>query len=193
MSSRTSALPEYLLSLLAMLCWTVPLVCLFGLAARRLPWMDVVVANTATSAWLAGLTLFVCVAVWLTLLHAFTREPPAQDTRDYLRVTYFGSEDGGQGGLWLSRTTVHLVTGLRHRQIALATIRDVRVEPRHNWFVRLNRFAKDYPLVLDLEDGSTVRAFVHAPRSLASEILAARDAYADATPVQPYRRSPVRA
>lgn len=193
MSHRRSALPEYLCSLLAMFCWVVPLLGLSGLVLRHVPVMDRVVADPAAATTLAAFFLLICVGGWLGQLVAFTIEPKAKDAPDFLRVTYFATEEEGQGGLWLSRTTVHLVTGLRHRTIALASLRDARVEPTRHWFVGLNRFAKDFPLVLELDDGSVVRAFVYAPHSLASEILATRDASADAAPPQPYRRSVARA
>ena len=121
--------------------------------------------------------------LWAALM---VRRPPTHDRERFHHVGFVDTTDQGMGGLWISSLDVQVVTGLRHRTIALAAIRDARVASDALWLLR-PMLPRCCLLVLVLEDGSEVRLFVYTPQRVARCIREARDRYADMLRTPPYR------
>lgn len=126
------------------------------------------------------------------LFRGATVRPEGEEAADYLRVAYFTGTlkqraAGEQGGLWLSASELCFVTPRRRLALPLSSIREIRVVPeRARLLGRLGLMA-DLPLVITFDDGRRAEVFVFAPRFLAGEILAAREAILERAPRSPNR------
>lgn len=121
-----------------------------------------------------------------------TVRPEGEEAVDCLQVAFFTGPlrrraSRELGGVWLSTSALHFVTRQRHLTLPLGSIREIRVVPERARLLGRLGLVADHPLVIDFDDGRKVEVFVCAPKFLAAEILAARDAGFERAQHSPYR------